>query len=135
MFPWPDALPTQEHRAAYADAEPAPYWLANLPSREPYPPLTSTTKADLCIVGGGFTGLWAALHAKRDDPWRDVVVLEKDAIGYGAIESVDGAVGRAPAATGACLVAAGSWGTRTMGAGSAASITATRIGVTTGRSS
>ena len=83
-FPWADSPPTAAHRAAYADAEPVPYWLANLPAREPYPPLTSTTKADLCIVGGGFTGLWAALHAKRDDPWRDVVVLEKDTIGFGA---------------------------------------------------
>jgi glycine/D-amino acid oxidase-like deaminating enzyme len=39
---------------------------------------------DLCIVGGGFTGLWAALHAKRDDPARDVVVLEGETCGYGA---------------------------------------------------
>jgi glycine/D-amino acid oxidase-like deaminating enzyme len=83
-FPWPDSPPTPQHRAAFADAEPRPYWLANLPAREAYPPLESTTKADLCIVGGGFTGLWAALHAKRDEPWRDVVVLEQDTIGYGA---------------------------------------------------
>jgi glycine/D-amino acid oxidase-like deaminating enzyme len=83
-FPWPDSSPTPAHRAAYADAEPRPYWLANLPAREPYPPLAGTTKADLCIVGGGFTGLWAALHAKRENAWRDVVVLEQDTIGYGA---------------------------------------------------
>jgi glycine/D-amino acid oxidase-like deaminating enzyme len=83
-FPWPDSAPTAAHRAAYAGAEPRPYWLANLPAREPCPPLSSSTKADLCIVGGGFTGLWAALHAKRDEPWRDVVVLEKDTVGYGA---------------------------------------------------
>jgi glycine/D-amino acid oxidase-like deaminating enzyme len=82
--PWPDSPPTTEHRGAFVDAEPVPYWLANLPPREPYPPLAGTSNADLCIVGGGFTGLWAALHAKRDDPWRDVVVLEKDTIGYGA---------------------------------------------------
>lgn len=41
-------------------------------------------EADLCIVGGGFTGLWAALHAKTDDPGRDVVLLESDTIGFGA---------------------------------------------------
>ena len=40
--------------------------------------------ADLCIVGGGFTGLWAALHAKADDPARDVVVLEAETAGFGA---------------------------------------------------
>ena len=31
------------------------------------------------IVGGGFTGLWAAIQAKEDDPGRDVVVLESGA--------------------------------------------------------
>ncbi len=35
-------------------------------------------------MGGGFTGLWAALHAKRDDPARDVVVLEARSVGFGA---------------------------------------------------
>ena len=43
-----------------------------------------TTDSDLCIVGGGFTGLWAALHAKAGDPGRDVVVLEGETCGFGA---------------------------------------------------
>ena len=42
------------------------------------------TEADLCIVGGGFTGLWAALYAKALDPARDVVVLEAETAGFGA---------------------------------------------------
>ncbi len=42
------------------------------------------TDADLCIVGGGFTGLWAALQAKADDPARDVVLLEAETAGFGA---------------------------------------------------
>jgi len=79
---WPD--PTDRDRAAYADAEVRPFWLAALPPRDPAPPLTGTVRTDLCIVGGGFTGLWAALHAKADDPARDVVVLEADTIGFGA---------------------------------------------------
>jgi glycine/D-amino acid oxidase-like deaminating enzyme len=83
-LPWPETAPTAAHRAAYADATVAPYWLEALPARDPYPPLTSTSGADLCIVGGGFTGLWAALDAKQQDRWRDVVVLEQDTIGYGA---------------------------------------------------
>jgi len=82
--PWPDSPPTPEQRAAFADAKPVPYWLDALPAREPYPALTGKTDADLCIVGGGFTGLWAALHAKRDEPWRDVVLLEQETIGLGA---------------------------------------------------
>ncbi|HEX4753353.1 MAG TPA: FAD-dependent oxidoreductase [Solirubrobacterales bacterium] len=82
--PWPLTAPTAADRAAYADAEVRPFWLAELPAREPSPPLRGTAEADLCIVGGGFTGLWAALHAKADDPERDVVLLEAETIGFGA---------------------------------------------------
>jgi glycine/D-amino acid oxidase-like deaminating enzyme len=82
--PWPLIPITAEERAAYADAEPRPFWLAALPAREPSPPLRGEVEADLCIVGGGFTGLWAALHAKADDPGREVVLLEAETIGFGA---------------------------------------------------
>jgi glycine/D-amino acid oxidase-like deaminating enzyme len=41
------------------------------------------TSADLCVVGGGFTGLWAALRAKALDPGRDVVLLEMQVAGFG----------------------------------------------------
>ena len=82
--PWPSTPPTASERAAYADAEPRPFWLAELPEREPCPTLRGETEADLCIVGGGFTGLWAALHAQADDPGREVVLLEAETIGFGA---------------------------------------------------
>jgi glycine/D-amino acid oxidase-like deaminating enzyme len=82
--PWPSTPPTAADRAAYAGAEPRPFWLAELPAREPSPPLSGAVEADLCIVGGGFTGLWAALHAKADDPGREVVLLEAETIGFGA---------------------------------------------------
>lgn len=60
------------------------YWLHDLPDRPHDTPLAGAADADLCIVGGGFTGLWAALHAKADDASRDVVVLEADVVGGGA---------------------------------------------------
>jgi hypothetical protein len=82
--PWPTTPPTAAHRAAYADAKVVSYWLDELPVRADDPPLAGTVDADLCIVGGGFTGLWAALHTKADDPARDVVVLEADRVGAGA---------------------------------------------------
>src|SRR4051812_43386155 len=82
--PWPLTPVTDEERRTYADAEVRPYWLAALPPREPSPPLRGETEADLCVVGGGFTGLWAALHAKADDPGREVVLLEAETIGIGA---------------------------------------------------
>jgi glycine/D-amino acid oxidase-like deaminating enzyme len=80
-MPWPTTPPTAAHRAAYADAEPRPLWFA--PS-DPRPVVDGLVETDLCIVGGGFTGLWAALHAKADDPARDVVVLEAETAGFGA---------------------------------------------------
>jgi glycine/D-amino acid oxidase-like deaminating enzyme len=83
-FPWPTSPPTRSHRAAFADATVRPHWIDALPAREPRPPLAGAAEADLCIVGGGFTGLWAALYAKEDDPRHDVVVLEADSIGFGA---------------------------------------------------
>src|SRR5215217_5927811 len=81
-MPWPTAPPTAAHRAAYKDAEPRPFWLTR--PHETAAALTTTTTADLCIVGGGFTGLWAALYAKQLDPARDVVVLEAETAGFGA---------------------------------------------------
>ncbi len=82
--PWPLTPITAAERAAYADAEPRPFWTAALPAPEPSPPLRGEVEADLCIVGGGFTGLWAALQAKADDPGREVVLLEAETIGFGA---------------------------------------------------
>ena len=61
-----------------------PFWLDDLPERAPHPALAGNDTADLCIVGGGYTGLWAALHAKADDPDRDIALLEAETCGAGA---------------------------------------------------
>jgi glycine/D-amino acid oxidase-like deaminating enzyme len=82
--PWPRTPPTSAHRAAYAGAQVRAFWLDDVPERAPHPPLIGPIAADLCIVGGGFTGLWAALHAKTDNPVRDVVLLEAEHAGFGA---------------------------------------------------
>ena len=47
-------------------------------------PLTDAIQADLCIVGGGFTGLWTALYVKRLAPKTDVVLVEQTVCGLGA---------------------------------------------------
>jgi glycine/D-amino acid oxidase-like deaminating enzyme len=65
------------------DASPVPFWL-DRPRPEPAPPLDGSAEADLAIVGGGFTGLWAALLAKRERPDREVVLLEAETAGWGA---------------------------------------------------
>ena len=82
--PWPTSPPSASDRAAYADAEPRPFWTHATRPEEAHPALVGAVDADLCIVGGGFTGLWAALHAKADDPVRDVVLLEAETAGFGA---------------------------------------------------
>jgi glycine/D-amino acid oxidase-like deaminating enzyme len=65
------------------DASPLPFWL-DRPRPADAPALDGTTDADLAIVGGGFTGLWAAVLAKREQPGRDVVLLEAETAGWGA---------------------------------------------------
>ena len=64
------------------------FWLQQALAREggapPVESLRGEQRADVCIVGGGFTGLWTALHLKRADPSVDVVILERDICGGGA---------------------------------------------------
>ena len=43
----------------------------------PCPPLVGRVRADVAIVGGGYTGLWTAFHLKQADPGADVVLLEQ----------------------------------------------------------
>jgi glycine/D-amino acid oxidase-like deaminating enzyme len=72
------------YRRAYADASWTPFWL-DRPDRPPArPALEGESSTDLAIVGGGFTGLWAALQAVEDTPGRDVVLLEGERIAFGA---------------------------------------------------
>ena len=47
-------------------------------------PLNASVAADVCIVGGGFTGLWAALEIKQRAPSTEVVLIESDVCGGGA---------------------------------------------------
>ena len=61
---------------ALAGARPVPFWLDQPGAPEPLPALSEPIKADLAVVGGGFTGLWTALLAKEADPGRDVVLVE-----------------------------------------------------------
>ncbi len=82
--PWPTAQPSAADRAAFADAEPRPYWPDTVPTRDPHLPLERAIESDLCVIGGGYTGLWGALHAKQEDPGRRVVVLEATRCGAGA---------------------------------------------------
>ena len=49
----------------------------------PQPPLKGDVRADVCIVGGGYTGLWTARAIREREPGADVVVVEADVCGAG----------------------------------------------------
>ncbi len=59
------------------------FWLSSVPY-EPNPPLKGDQKADVVIVGGGFTGISTAYHLKKMAPGLDVAVLEAEVVGFGA---------------------------------------------------
>jgi glycine/D-amino acid oxidase-like deaminating enzyme len=66
---------------SFADAEPRPFWLSQPGAPEPGPPLEADAQADLLVIGGGLTGLWAALLASEQ---QDVVLLEGERVAFGA---------------------------------------------------
>jgi putative aminophosphonate oxidoreductase len=47
------------------------------------PELLESIDADVCIVGGGYTGLWTALRVKELQPDASIVLLEADICGGG----------------------------------------------------
>jgi glycine/D-amino acid oxidase-like deaminating enzyme len=50
----------------------------------PRDPLPGDLRADVAVVGAGYTGLWTAYYLLREDPTLRVVVLEKETAGFGA---------------------------------------------------
>jgi putative aminophosphonate oxidoreductase len=61
------------------------WWLREALGDEPSAPaLAGDCTAEVCIVGGGFTGLWTALRIKEMDPSRDVAIVEAGVCGGGA---------------------------------------------------
>ena len=60
-----------------------PSWYAATAHDAPrHPALQGTQRADVCVVGGGYTGLSAALHLA--EAGFDVVLLEAHRVGFGA---------------------------------------------------
>jgi len=47
-------------------------------------PLKGDIRADVCIVGGGYTGLWTALQLKQKQPDLNIVLIDKGLCGSGA---------------------------------------------------
>ena len=73
-----------KHHNALKDAQLSPLWHDPAIMPEPQPSLGEDEICELLIVGGGFTGLWAALQAKEREPDADVILIEQTFVGDGA---------------------------------------------------
>lgn len=70
---------------------PPSWYAAGADTLPPFPPARGALSCDVCVVGGGFTGLSTALHlAERG---YDVVLLEAQRVGFGASGRNGGQVG------------------------------------------
>jgi gamma-glutamylputrescine oxidase len=79
------------HANDRAGEYPPSYYAATRAEFGPLPPLQGAVRADVCIVGGGYTGLSAALHLAQRG--MSVVVLEAHRVGFGASGRNGGQVG------------------------------------------
>ena len=61
---------------------PDSWYAATANTLPPFAPLRGETRADVCVVGAGYTGLSAALHLAKAG--LDVVVVEAHRAGFGA---------------------------------------------------
>ena len=73
-----------KHHDALKDAVARPLWHDPQIMPDPLPSLSKDTDCELLIVGGGFTGLWAAMQAKERRPEADIIIIEKTFVGDGA---------------------------------------------------
>ena len=60
------------------------FWYAGTGVPRPENPLDGDTRADVCIVGAGYTGLWTAYYLAKADPSLRIVICEAKFAGYGA---------------------------------------------------
>ena len=79
------------HANDKAGQYPASYYAATKAPLDPYPVLQGTVQADVGIVGGGYTGLSAALHLAQRG--YSVALLEAHKVGFGASGRNGGQVG------------------------------------------
>lgn len=71
-------LYSNDKQGQYPDS----WYAATAKPLEAFPPLQGDTKADVCVIGAGYTGLSTALHLA--EMGRDVVLVEAHKVGFGA---------------------------------------------------
>lgn len=72
-----------EHPRVQLEA-PDSYWFTTIDAAPPRPPVVGRQRADVVVVGGGFTGLWTAIALADSEPGLRVVVVEQAVVGFGA---------------------------------------------------
>lgn len=60
------------------------YWLASCDDLTRRPALAAEEVVDVAIMGGGFTGLWAAWFLLQADPDLSIAIVERQFCGFGA---------------------------------------------------
>ena len=58
-------------------------WL-DIPRPELIRRLAAPVRCDLLVVGGGYAGLWTALHAAQRNPGARVTLIEAERVGWAA---------------------------------------------------
>jgi glycine/D-amino acid oxidase-like deaminating enzyme len=82
----PGAEVADDPRAAVPPVGARSWWLLEALRADPgavCPALTGELAADVCVVGGGFAGLWTAYELHERDPGLGVVLIEADIVGAG----------------------------------------------------
>ncbi len=82
-----DLLSANDKQGQY----PPSYYAATAKPLDPFPAVAGTITCDVCIVGGGYSGLSAGLHLAQQG--YDVVLLEAQRAGFGASGRNGGQVG------------------------------------------
>jgi glycine/D-amino acid oxidase-like deaminating enzyme len=85
LRPWPEA--PSPHRS---------FWLRQALAQDGgarIEPLGGDQRFDVCIIGGGFTGLWTALRLRERDAGLSIAIVEADVCGAGASGRNSGGTG------------------------------------------
>lgn len=67
--------------SAYADLS---FWWRSIGAPAPRPSLTGDVRADIAIVGAGYSGMWTAYYLKELDPGLDIALIDAEVAGFGA---------------------------------------------------
>ena len=86
-------MPSMSERITPQSARKYPdsWYAASAPLLAAFPRLEGDIETDICVIGGGYTGLSAALHLRKKG--YDVVLLEAERVGWGASGRNGGHVG------------------------------------------